>query len=359
MEALILDTNFKAVDIIDTFDTFIWTDRYSECGDFELYPPLDTNNLDSLRDDYYLINRESEHVMIIENIQIDSDSEEGPALAISGRSLESILDRRIIWTQTVLSGNLQDAIKKILDENVISPTDTERQISNFVFESSTDEAITSLELSDEIQFTGDNVYDVVKVLCEVYSIGFKITLSNDNKFVFKLYAGIDRSYDQNVNPYVVFSPKFDNLLSSRYLSSKQNLKTITLVAGEGEGSERKTVSVSVEGDVTYSGLSRRELYTDARDVSQTVDGGTLSDDEYTSQLKERGTTKLTEHVEIKTFEGKCDTTMMYKVGTDYLVGDIVQLEDEYGRTSKSRITEIVYSENSSGFEMYPTFTTIQ
>ncbi len=54
------------------------------------------------------------------------------------------------------------------------------------------------------------------------------------QFVFELYAGFDRSYDQTENPYVIFSPKFENIINSNYIESKASLKTVTLVGGEGE-----------------------------------------------------------------------------------------------------------------------------
>ena len=37
MEVLVLNTEFESVAIIDTFESLIWTDRYYEAGDFEIY----------------------------------------------------------------------------------------------------------------------------------------------------------------------------------------------------------------------------------------------------------------------------------------------------------------------------------
>ena len=91
----------------------------------------------------------------------------------------------------------------MLNENVISPSDSNRKISNFIFKESTDSAITKLKL--EAQYTGDNLYDVIQKICEEQGIGFKITLNDKKQFVFELYAGFDRSYDQTENPYVIFS----------------------------------------------------------------------------------------------------------------------------------------------------------
>ena len=97
MEIYVLNTNFESVAVVDEFESLIWTDRYDEAGDFELYMSMDKRLLEYLRKDYYLWNADSEHMMIIEGINIVSDVEEGNKLIVSGRSLESILDRRIIW----------------------------------------------------------------------------------------------------------------------------------------------------------------------------------------------------------------------------------------------------------------------
>ena len=45
MEILVLNTNFETVYIVDSFKSMIWTDRYNEYGDFEIYLTL-TNNFD-------------------------------------------------------------------------------------------------------------------------------------------------------------------------------------------------------------------------------------------------------------------------------------------------------------------------
>lgn len=237
MEVFILDTEYKAVAIIDFFESIIWTDRYQKAGDFEIYAPVTSEILSYIKHDYYLWNNDSEHQMIVESMQIDADSETGNHLTVRGRSLESILDRRIIWTQTILSGNFQNEVKRLITENIIEPTDTNRAISNFVFRDSEDERITELELTS-VQYTGDTLYDVIVALCTVFDIGFKITLEeieNQYCFVFQLYKGIDRSYDQTENPYVIFSPNFENIINSNYFENKETYKTVTLVAGEGEG----------------------------------------------------------------------------------------------------------------------------
>lgn len=352
MELTVLNTNLDAVSMVDTYESFIWTDRYYANGDFELYSAMRDGVLDYIKQDNYLQSRDSEHVMIIEKLLIGSDTENGNHITVTGRSLESILDRRIIWGQKTLSGNFQNGVKTLLTENVISPLDNSRKIDNFVFEDSVDPTITGLKI--EAQYTGDNLYDVIQKLCEEKSIGFKVLLNDRKQFVFKLYSGTDRSYEQTSVPYVVFSPNFENIINSSYIESKSSLKNITLVGGEGEGASRKYTTVG-----GGSGLNRRELFTDARDISSDIgDGIVLTDAEYTAQLQQRGKEKLAENTDVTSFEGQVETTIMFRYGEDFFNGDVVQIANEYGHETKARILEIVMSENEEGASIYPTFKTI-
>jgi hypothetical protein len=267
---------------------------------------------------------------------------------------------------------LQQEILELLNSSIIKPSKTTRKIDNFIFEETEDPLVTGLTVN--AQYTGDNIYDVVSKLCQDNHIGFKITLNDKNQFVFKLYAGADRSYDQTINPYVVFSQEFDNLIKSNYLESKAPLKNVTLIAGEdstegysemdngagttayisSDNTVRKYVAVGDE-----SGLTRRELFTDARDISSEAEDDTkLSDEEYAELLRQRGREKLSENKEVISFEGEVEPNSMFKINEDYFIGDIVQIANEYGHASKVRILEIVTSDDSGGLSVIPTFATI-
>lgn len=355
MELLVLDETFTALKVMDSFDSVIWTDRYSECGDFEIYTSVNGDNILYLRENYYLWLADSQHVMIIEDISIDTDVEDGNHLTITGRSLESMLDRRIVWGQTILSGNFQDGIHQLLNDNIINPTIVDRRVDNFIFEASTDPNITSLIIS--AQFNGENLYDTIQTLCSTNNIGFRIVLTDDNKFKFQLYSGADRSYNQDINPYVVFSPPFQNIISSKYYESIRPEKTVSFVAGEGEGSDQKTTSVEAPTG-GGSGLSRREMFTNASDISSTTESGTLTAEEYLEQLSERGAEDLSSNIFISSFEGQVEATSMFKYGEDFFMGDILQIANEYGMETSARVVELIHSQSLSGVDLYPTFAAI-
>lgn len=354
MEVWILDTDLNAVSILDTFESLIWTDRYREYGDFEIYAFPSTQLINDIQDNYYLYNPASEHMMIIEHHEITTDIEEGPRFIVTGRSLESILARRVVWNQTTISGSLQNGIKQLINENIISPTESARQIPNFIFEDSTDSKIT--ELTHEQQYTGDNIYDIITELCTTYDIGFKITLDIETKqFTFKMYKGDDRSYAQETNPYVIFSPNYENIINSDYTHSIEDYKNVSRIGGEGTGVDRV---MTTYGEA--SGLTRREVFTDARDISsKNDDGEELSASEYENLLQQRGKEDLAEYPIKEGFEGEVEASKMFVYGRDFFLGDCVQVQNEFGMSGTSLVSEIVFSQDTDGETIYPTFLSLQ
>lgn len=351
MEIYVLNKNFETVAIVDSYTSLIWTDRYYQAGDFELYLPTSINALNTFIPDYYLWNKDSEHLMVIEDLKTTSDLEEGNNLTVTGRSLESILDRRIIWSQTNITGSLHDAIKNILTNNIISPEIQERTIPNFIFEDSDDEYILGLEL--EAQYDGDNIYEIITKLCEDKKIGFKITLNDSNQFVFKLYRGTDRSYSQDTESFIVFSPYFENIVNSEYREVKSESKNVILVAGEGEGTSQKKASA---GDLEATSLDRREIYFSGG--NQSSNGQTISGDKYTAYLKEQGVEELKKHKIEKVIEGEVETSKIFIYGIDYFMGDVVEIEDEYDRHSRTRIIEFIMNQDDDGYKAYPSFEVV-
>ncbi len=355
MQLYVLDTNFNKLALVDTFESALWIDRYNEAGEFEIYTGADLALLDYIKLGNYLIQKDSDHVMIIEQIKIETDNEKGNYFTISGRSIESILDRRIIWSQTDFNNvNLQTAIQRLLNANVISPSIAARRISNVVFKTSNDSKITSLKLT--AQYTGDNLLDVIVNICQSEHIGFKMTLNASNQFVFELYAGTDRSYEQTTQNYVVFSSDFDNIINSNYFEDSKPYKNATLVAGEGEGIERKTYAVG-----TTSGLNRREIFTDARDLtSKDEDNNDIPINVYNEMLRQRGVEKLAENPKGKAFDGQVDSSQTFVYGEDFFIGDVVQIRNEYKLEGAARVVEYIMSENiNDGISYYPTFEAIQ
>ena len=335
MDLYVLNSGLAPIAVVDNYESLIWATRYYTYGDFELYLPADKLAFEILLQGCYLKRSDSDRIMMIKNIGLNTDVENGDHLTVKGFSAEHILHQRIVWNQTKLKGNAEAELRRVLTENLISPSITSRKISNFILGdvSGYPEIITK-------QITGDYVDIVTTDICTANKWGWKVTLNSKKQFVFSLYSGNSKS--------VTFSPDFDNLISSNYQSDMSNYANVALVAGEGEGTARKRTVIG-----TASGLDRHEMFVDARDLS--TNEGEISESEYIEVLNRRGLEKLNEALPVEAFDSEVDPNVTYKYKEDYDIGDVVTVVNEYGIKAESRIIEIVECFDSTGYSVVPTF----
>ncbi len=251
----VLDESYHRIAVIDIFTEFSWAVRYNEAGDFEFSLPPQSPYVKYLVPDNYLYIKESDRLMIIDKVLTNDSVKDAGMVTVTGTSLESILNRRIVWEKTSVSGNLQQAVKRLINAAFVSPKIEARRVANFTFKESTDEAITSLTI-DSADYFKNNLYDVISDLCQEKKIGYRILPDWSNGgFIFELYAGTNRSYTQSDVPWVVFSPQMENLLEGRFVETREDLKTAALVvASDGEyGIE------VVSEDLKFTSLQRREM----------------------------------------------------------------------------------------------------
>ena len=341
---------FQKQAAFDETVSIIWVTRYQNAGEFELYIPASIPNFRLFYDymhDVLITRDDSESVMIVDSIDLTTDAENGDYLTIRGTSGEGILGRRIIPQQTNFTGTAENCIRSLINQNIISPTDTDRQISNFVLG-----AAQGYTETIQKQVTGKNLLDTVSEICAAYNYGFRVTFDGTN-FTFNLHKGLDRSADQTTNSPVIFSPDYENLGNTSYTFSKEPFKTAVYVAGEGEGSDRKIYPLKYQG---ASGLFRRELWVDARSTSSTTDDGTLTPAEYNAILYEQAREALRENMYTLDFGGEILNVNAYTYGVDYSLGDKVSIINEYRIRGTATVTEITEVEDAEGCRLIPTFS---
>ena len=351
----VYDTSFKLIAIVEQYEALIWTDRYDECGDFELTIPFEEKWVSILQKDYYCHIDYSDKWCIIEKIEETKDEDSPPRMIVSGRSFESILERRIVpgkvefgtETESGYNVNVQTSIQSLINNHIINPSDTNRKINNFIFQSSTDTNVTSKTFHES--YNGNSILDIVEGVCKDKHIGFKVVLNSSNQFVFSLFCGVDRTMNQSTNSYVIFSTYFDNLKSSNYFSSKEEYRNFIYVSKD-ESQFVTTYNTSS----TPTGLARREVQIDASELNDNK-----KDNMTTAQIQEKAKKKLNEEFKIKTgIEGEIVTEKMYKYRTHYNVGDRIQFKDMYGNSEAVYISEVVISFDENGLTILPTFQEI-
>lgn len=348
MDFNVHDTNGVLIGIVENPTSAIWTRCYQKPGDFVLYFPATVEALALITDDCYITREGSPLVMIVEHVELITNEEDGDYIRITGRGAESVLARRIVLHQTRLSGRVDAAVHRLVTENAVAPADPDRALPILMPMPDT------LAATISAQYTGTNLLEAVQEICKAYGIGFRAVVDNYSVItpIIELVRGADRSEDQTVNSPVVFSPEYENLLSSSYVLDTSDYKNVAIVAGEGEGKARKR---AIYGSA--SGMARRELYVDARDMS--TNEGEISDADYTAQMLARGAEKLAEHAITEAFDGEIDTSSTYVLDEDYTCGDIVTIINEYGIRKNVRITAIMESWDETGYAAVPVYENVE
>lgn len=345
------DGAFDSIGEVNLFQSLMWPEAYSGYATIQMTAPVTPENSELLQKGNILW-KGGRSAAIIESVT-SSTSSEGHIYKVQGRTLECLLERRIVWGLYNKTGKLSEVMCDIVQKNCIDTAAPYRKIPFLVADS-----ISLIGEEISYQKTGGSVYEALYELAQGNELGFSIDFSPSNKrLIFRVYEGQDRSSSQSGNDPVVFSDSTDDILSSSYYMNAEDYKNVALVAGEGEGTARRMVDT---GDVFSKGLSRYELYVDARDIQSSgeEDGKQweMSEREYADVLSQRGSEKLAECPITESFECQIRTYgTQYEYGKDYELGDIVTVVDTVlGIEVKARITE-VEEDYSDKYEIVFTF----
>ena len=176
--------------------------------------------------------------------------------------------------------------------------------------------------------------------------------------IFELSQGTDRSILQEVNPHIIFSDRYNNLLSFTYFTDTSVKRNFAYVLGKGEGEQRKRTTCFTNSEPAL--LDRYEVYVDAKDISdeEQENGETkpISDAEYIELLKEKGKQNLVP-ITMKSESQIAVQSTQFQYGVDYFVGDFVTAEHHrFGiRQNKIQLVGMIESFDRNGRNLTPTF----
>lgn len=391
MDILVLNEKFETVRVIDDYISLIWTERYAGPGDFSLEIHAKDLIKYNIRPNYFLWRKETPTLMCIEYIRLVTDVSAGNSILVKGRSLECYLDRRIaLGKQEFDEVIVKKAIEDLMNENIIKPSKKERAAPMIL------DDFPSRSEKDKFSgiFQGETISDILEEICDVFDYGYYFRYNIETgEYHFGLYEGVDRSWAQEENTWVVYSPKLDTLINSEFVFDNSNGMTSFVICGEeesvtvnptsGETLEWPQVWVVTEDD--HTGWDRKEGFIDGSSVSRwqgdymlyTGRPGVSIDTPRPSEYVTHGWKKLGEAMYTRilllkteqarkdakeatlTFEAEGDHNVQWKIGEDMLLGDIVQMMNEFGIGARCRITEITLSHDRKGIKYYPTFKSLE
>lgn len=356
MEVYILDDLLRRVDVVDEFDSLIWTERFAQWGDFELVVNSTATSRGQFTTGIMLAMNLSYRVMVVETVENASDSDGQALITVKGRSLEMVLENRVgkntmanlttepKWNLTGTPGAI--ARQMFHEICVTGDLDVGDKIP-FIWETSIFPPDTIAEPSTSVTLAldPDTLYNLIKTLCDTYDLGFRLIREFDtSKLYFNIYTGSDRTTGQSSLAAVVFSPDLDNVKNTSSLTTIATSKNVAYVFTPVGSQIVYGDSVATDVD----GFDRQVLFVRADDITTTVPA------DATAQMIQRGKAELSANRGFTAFDGEINEQSGYVYGTHYNLGDLVEIRDSDGNTNKMRVTEQIFVSDKEGDRSYPT-----
>lgn len=351
-EIYVRDKSLTRIGLIENAESVIWTSRYFECGDFEIYAKADKQILSLCKSGMFLTHKDSDMVGMIEEYKITTDLDGIDYITISGRCATGLLARRAIRKTLSTESEYVQAgpvIRALIERNIVNDTVYPlRNISILKLDENGFEIYGNSVSTQWGEFKGTVLYKTVTDICKDAGCGIKTVLdesdSENPKLVIKLYEGVDRTKNQSNVTKVIFSPENDNLMESEFVVSWTNYANGALTLANGNDKEQVEYRYHLG-----AGLSLFEIPVNATDVLM------KDNPKYSDTIHSRWRETLANHKLNVAFDGKAGFSELFKFKRDYNLGDLVTMENNYGMSETLRIIEITECLDTNGYVITPIF----
>ena len=321
----ILNDELVFIGDIEDYISFYFIRSFFQIKEFQLVAPIKYEKILKEENYIYLSKKKS---MIIEEVSIDEDKEQ---ITVKGRDIKSIIERRIITppkneVYDKAKGAAESVIKHYVDVCCVNPIDPVRKINNLII---AEDKKRGLNVSWESRYKGLAIE--IESISRIGNIGWFIYLDAEKKkFIFDIELGIDRTAEQKINSRVIFSSEYSNISNAIHTFNSISYKNVAYVGGQGEGVEREVIEVKKSNQ---SGIKRREIFIDARDIGES------------ENLSDRGLAKLNQYDYVVNTECEIiNKNLIYE--RDWDLGDIGTIKNNISNRNL-RITEVreIYEDN--------------
>lgn len=363
-----LNDSFLPEDVVEGYASMIWTERFSAFGDFEVITPSTAANRALLAEDTWLGYSDSDRVMRVRNVEDYVDEEGRSMLKVTGPSLEKIvLAERSVrmppinggalsgdWELTGLPGNIARTIfDTTCRNNTLIPADNIPGLVSGNFYPA--DTIPEIDEQVTVSIKNGKVYDAIKSVVDPYELGFRlIKHPQTGALYFNVYSGNNRTSSQSAVEPVVFSPELDNLSKPTQFSSSEDYRNVCYVFSSF-GS-----AVVQAGDVTeaITGFNRRVMQLEITEEPEFTGTPLEIATQAQAYLVQKGREALASQRKLLAFDGEISQNGKYKYNRDYILGDLVQLQNKDKITKFMRVTEQIFVEDAEGKRSYPTLSDV-
>lgn len=317
VEVLDKDT-FKRSGIIEPSESWFEISYY-EVGECEVYASANRNNLKYLKKGNFIKIPNKKYIWQIVSVQYSFTAGGARVISAKGKEAKHLLFNRIIQKPIPLPLTLTDAVLRLFNNNIGSNAGVARTINNF------DIQLINIDIAiNETQAPRGNLGEFMTNLLKANNLGSQVFYENGSLF-YTILQGKDKTQS------VKFSQSFDNLLSSTYFTSDEEVATNVLVVSTVE-----EIDYPKEYDTGASGIDRKEILLNSNlSTKYTADDGKEYEAKPTSstyqkwQLEE-AKQEIVNHITIEEVTGEIDlTNSMYEFEKDFNLGDLIKVQDEY------------------------------
>lgn len=331
MAFYLLDENLAFASApLERFSSLSWSVRWYEPGEFTLIGASDLFKAweGGAR---WIWNEEREELGRIEGVRYENSR-----CTLSGRLAESLLERRVVTAETALSGSVQSSAASLMASYAANLP----HYGGFANS-------TLSETADGIIRAGANLGDELYSLLKPLKLSVRASFDGDaDKGIrFALAKGKDRTQEQSVNSWAIFSQSFENIAGVRYERSEKSYRNVLILTA----SYNKDVTVTVRADKRQTGEDAREAA-----ASVSLDAGEMTQAAFTAALQGKAEEMLAEYQLEETIDGTVAGTANLQLERDYSVGDFVDVSiAEIGLTQSAQVTgaDIVYENGARA--VYP------
>lgn len=348
LDLYIFDWNFNILGEVSSYKSLKIARNEQQLSILTLELDVCKDNVDKLRDGLILTTQKNPELGY-EIKHVGYKDEEGDSLVVIATSINRILGTRSIIAQQTFNGQVETVLRELVNKNAITPANPRRVIPNLRLG-----AVSGIVATIDEVTVGDRIDDFLYSMCKKHDFSFDILMNHkDKKFDFVIWRGIDRSIEQSVNPHVIFSKEFDNVISQNYIKETLNTRTTAMITGEEEYGVTRYATINDN----LSGLDRIELYVDASSIKSKYNDEYgramfLTPSEYIKALEGQGARELEEFKDVMTLESEVDPFGQYKYGVHYFLGDKVSVRnDDLSLIMNTRVTSATEEYKKEGYTL--------
>jgi hypothetical protein len=334
MEIYILDRELNIWGVISSYESILWTEKVHEPGNVKAVFLFTEKMNEILQRGYLLYKTDELQPAIITKKTLKLNKYGQQTITVQGYMASRYFRQRIIWKKMVMRGTPEKMMRQMVQEQVIAPEDESRKMPLIELGE-----FNNFDMDEiEKQITYDNLQEALTDMAKTTELGYRLRMDYARKkLIFDVYRGTDRT--QGTEHPCIFTRKFKNVFTEEYNEDEGNYKSICLVGGPGEDTDRVLVTVG-----SGTGLDRYEMFYNASGYS--AEG--ITEEVLQEQLRQKGLEKMSAYYIAKAFEIKINK----EKAMQFELGDYVTCKDpQWGVTvdTQVKVVQKGYSKTEASY----------